>query len=177
MVVGTVTQLVAEVLAGWLVVETQERSELPISTTRSIAHVVIEDVHGPFVCVDFTTVVILEASAPSVTCRAAIEVEVDVQTTVTVVHVHHSTFQEGRSVFVLRQGNTSCSYIFYEVSRLTHVSVDVIELQQGVNTIVEVGIITSTQNVPSLAGTAAVLSLIASVELQLGAVHGINLKL
>ena len=48
-VVGSITKLVAKVLASWLVVETQERSKLPISATGSIAHVVVQDIHGPLV--------------------------------------------------------------------------------------------------------------------------------
>ena len=176
-VVGSVTQLVTEVLAGRLVVETQQRSELPVTTTRGIAHVVIEDVHGPEVRIHGTTVVVLEASTPSRTCGAVLEVEMDVETTVGVVHVDHSTLEEGGSVLVLGHRDTTGGEVLHEVSGLTHVTIDVIELQQGVDTVVEVRIITGGNDVPGLAGTTTVLFLVAAVELQLGAVDSIELKL
>ena len=87
-VVGTITQLIAEVLARRLVVETQERSELPISTTCGIAHVVVQDIHGPIIGIDRTTVVVFEASTPRVSSSAVVEIEVDVQPAVGIVHVY-----------------------------------------------------------------------------------------
>ena len=176
-VVGTVSQLVAEVLARRLVIETQERSELPISTTRSIAHVVVEDIHGPEVGIRRTTVVVLEASAPRRSRSAVIEVEVDVQTAVRIVHVHHSSLEEGCSIFILRHGHATSGEVLHKVSGLAHVTIDIVELQEGIDTVVKVGVVTCRDYIPRLACTTSGCVLVAAVKLQLRAVNSVELKL
>ena len=101
----------------------------------------------------------------------------NVQSAIGIVHVHDSTFQEGRSIFVLGQGHATCGHVFYEVDRLTHVSINVVELKQSIGSIVKVRVISSSQHVPSLARSTTILNLVAAIELQLGAVDCIELKL
>ena len=74
-------------------------------------------------------------------------------------------------------GHATSGQVFHEVDRLAHVSVDVIELEQSVGSVVEVGIVTSRQNIPSLARSATIFNLVAAIKLQLGAVNRIELKL
>ena len=69
-----------------------------------------------------------------------------------IIHVHHSTLEEGRAVFVLRHGHSTSSKVLHEVDRLAHVSVDVIELQAEHRSVVEVGVVTGSQHFQRLAG-------------------------
>ena len=176
-VVGSITQLEAEVLAGRLVVEVEQRSELPGSrSTHGVGSGVVQGVHLPEVRVHGAAVVVLEATGPVGAHGAAFEEEVNLQAEVTVVRIHHDTLEDGRAVLELREAHTAIGNVLHEVVSEAHVSVHVVELEEGVRTVVEVRVVSGRQGVPALRSASTGADLVASVGAALDRHHLIEFE-
>ena len=163
-VVGTIAQLETEVFTGRLVVEVNQCPKVPSTwSALGIGGLVVQGVHGPEIRIHCTTVIVLESASPVCADRTAFEEEVDLQAEVVVVLVHNGTLHEGGSVFELLEGHPTVGSVFDEVMSSAHVAVHVVELQQGIGTVVEVGIVTRRNGVPRLRGSATGADLVPSI--------------
>ena len=176
-VVGTITQLEAEVLACRLVAEVDQRSEVPgARPTHGVGCRVVQGVHGPEVGVDRTTIVVLESTSPVGTDRAALEEEVDLEAEVVVILIHDHTGHRGGSVLELLEGHPTIGDILDEVMSTAHVPVHIIELEQGIGSVVEVGVVTGSDGIPALGSTSTRANLVAAIRAVLHRHHLIQFE-
>ena len=101
----------------------------------------------------------------------------NLQSEVIVIFVHDRTLHQSCSIFELLERHSSIGCVFDEVVASAHVAVHIVELEQGVRTVVEIGIVTCGNGIPLLGGSSTGADLVAAVGAVLHSNHIVQLKI